>query len=71
MYDMLLMAFGHFVTACNAEWTAPGMDPMLPWAGIFMADWIRGLIPDHVFLTMMSQIDANYAALAECMVKAQ
>ena len=65
MYDKLLMAFGHLQTSCGSLWP----DSFHPWGSIFLADYLRGIIKEDVFLQMFSLVDSSYIDLGQCIVE--
>lgn len=65
MYDQLYFILSSLQPLC---WD-PNM-PMLPWAAISLADYVRGIITPEDFTAMMNLIGVvdgwNYSEIAEC-----
>lgn len=67
MYDQLYFILSSLQPMC---WD-PSM-PMLPWAAISLADFVRGYITPEQFMEMMNLIglvgEYDYAKIGECVL---
>ncbi len=69
MYDQLYFILSSLQPMC---W--PADMPMLPWAAISLADYVRGIISAAEFQAFMNYIGVvdgyNYGEIASCVVDA-
>jgi hypothetical protein len=64
MYDQLVFIFGHLQETCGPLWP----DSFHPWAAIFLADYVRGLITETQFLQLFPMVNSDYIPLGQCIV---